>query len=471
MPWEEAKQSTDVAPWEEAKSQPQPDSLLNRSADAIRGFGDKVSQMAQPAMDAVAPYLKSQEGSPSSLLQSVPPLLNKVADQAGQTTSEELANPNIRMFRGKPYDAGTISPTVAGAAGTAVAMAPQIAMAAANPIADKTSTSEFAQNQALRAMGAPKRMFKTPQMISRAQNSAQTLLDQGAISGSAEGMADKLGDLESSSGQKIGEILNQFKGQGKFYDLQDGIDQMESLRPRSQNGQVLRGGQYDSINSKIDNAINTIKAHSPAQQPKGILGGNTPQAAPQINFDEANQLKGKLQDAANYNSNKEATLLDKVIAGKFRESLDNSLNKAAGDINDPQLAQEFQKHKQIYGATQVGKDAVYNKLASELANKKIGLTDWILGSHAIATGNPLTAIAEVGAKKLFEKYGASSLANATNTIVKTPVTGAGSAATIAQNVTPQPKTLDKETAKQFLDQANGDRALARQLAQKAGYSW
>lgn len=430
-----------------------------------QGTWDKIKSTVS---NVISPYTESQMGSPSSLLQSVPPLLNKAADSVGDATSQYLAGSytfpkSIPLLGGKTgNNPNPINPTVAAGIGTAVKMAPAIGMSMANPESEASVGNDYAQTQALRAMGAPKRMFKTPQMIDRAKGNAQTLLDQGAIGGDAQGMADKLGELESSSGQAIGNILNQFKDQGKFYNLQDGIEQMESLRPKSQTGQILQGGQYDQINSKINNAVETIKAHMPPIRPRGILGNNTQQPDSTVNFDEANQLKGKLQDAANYGSNKDATLLDKVIAGKFRESLDNSLGQAANDIQDPELAQEFQKQKQIYGSTQFGKDAVYNKLASELANKKIGLTDWILGSHAIATGNPLTAVAEVGAKKLLEKYGASTQANVSNALSKTPnilgpAKSGNAAAIVANNGNPTTGwTKEKEARLQELRRKQQD---------------
>ena len=126
---------------------------------------------------------------------------------------------------------------------------------------------------------------------------------------------------------------------------------------------------------------------------------------PTISWKDANALKRTLQDLADWKSNKEATLLDRVIAGRFRELLDKSLGETSVPAGDITSHAEFLKNKRLYSAAMNQSDPLYNMLSSDLGNRGISLTDWIVAAAQLGTGNPLTAVATVGAKKAFEKLG------------------------------------------------------------------
>jgi hypothetical protein len=496
--------------------QPSESPWYQKASDSIKSVGTSLEPILRPISVAMQRENQSQFGSPQQLLQSVPGMVNRGSDYLGQRTAESLVQNGFNaapLF--SPATKIPVNPMVAAGIGTAVAMAPDVLMSFANPesggarakfigsqdmgrgfprenlfnlenAGNRTGSTvmsqtlkdlgvpnplervgnEYAQNKALTALGTPKRLLKSPQMVEKAQGHAQTLLDQGLIKPfrGTQGMTDELSNLEASSGQQIGDILGTLGDKGKVFDPQSAINDINQLRPVSKStGQILRGGAYDKINNKIDEAIATVQAHLPQ-----VPGGGT--MSKSLSFQEANDLKGVLQGLANYASNKDATLLDKVIAGKFRQSVDNSLEEAANQIGDPNLAQQFSKAKRTYAATQFAKDPLYNKLSSELTNKKISLTDWILGSASLATGNPLTAALEVGLKKGIEKFGPSTQAYISNKLSKTPkILGLANKSYGITRPFQDNNILTEDKALEYLSIAGNDPNKARQMALRDGY--
>lgn len=463
----------------------QPTMNIQPQVETAKNIFGTVTDLAKRGLESNPLYKISPFGSAQTIMDASTSLFNK----AGQKATELMGKSNIPYISNPKFSAGV---------GTAVSMAPDLVLSLVGS-KKAPGSSEFAQESALKAMGSPKRLFKSEGMIANAKNKAQTLLDQGIFKpfGGIETMAEDVGNLAEKSGQKIGDILKTFKNKGKMFDLDQSINELESIRPRTETGQILNSGEYARINQKIDNAIDTVKAHLPPQQPMGIMGTSAPQPAKTISFEEANQLKGRLQDLANYQSNKEATLLDKVIAGKFREAIDKSLENVSKEIGDPNLSKEFMKQKQLYSAAQFAKDPIYQKIASELANKRISLTDWILGSASLTSGNPLSAITQVGAKKLLEKFGNTTAAVVSNKLSKYPsLINPANVTSVATQTAPQVgqepfkndqmKNIDLksmagtfpelvqltiEKAREYMKKAGGDRNKARELAAQDGHTW
>ena len=258
---------------------------LNQVFSTVHGTSAQTQTPPQPP--TMGQKAASIFKSPQDLLASVPPLLNKGADYLGQKTAESLAGGTLfkpdsimgktakamaPMFPGKPI---TMPPQVAAAIGTGVAMAPDIAMSFANPeegAAGKVDNS-YAQDKALSSIGTPRRLIKSEPQLDMARNHAQTLLDQGIVKPfqGAEGMAEDLSKLEEKSGSRIGEILDTLGEKGKVFDPQEAIQEINQLRPVSKStGAPLKGGAYDQINNKIDNAVATIQAHMP-QTENGVM--------------------------------------------------------------------------------------------------------------------------------------------------------------------------------------------------------
>lgn len=172
-----------------------------------------------------------------------------------------------------------------------------------------------------------------------------------------------------------------------LFDPKKAIDDLEGLRPRSKNGTVLTGGEYDTQNGAVDNAIATIKGH-----------GERP-----IPWDEANDLKGNLK--ANFDTTKSPATNDlkKRIHGVFNDNMEAQMENAAqargGDIS------AFKEAKRDYGAAKTAEKALDNLRSSKAGNRQIGLTDTIAGAGGAAAHGAVGAGAVILAKKLIERYG------------------------------------------------------------------
>lgn len=258
-----------------------------------------------------------------------------------------------------------------------------------------------AQEAGSRALGFSKGVMRKLNMVpADARQVAQTMLDNGTIKAfrTTEDLLSGTEDLKRSVGKNIGDFL---ESRNYSFDARKAIDEIESLRPE------FKGGAYDVEHAKIDRAIATIKAHK-----KDLM-----------NFDEANDLKGTLQGLANYASNKDATILDKQIAAKFRSAVDDALENPRkltpqqirrGEVQAvPEDAQEFLSNKKVYGATKKAETALEDKVRMA-GNRKLGLTDFILAGGGVAEGalgNPIIALKTalaIAAKKGIEKYGWST---------------------------------------------------------------
>lgn len=281
--------------------------------------------------------------------------------------------------------------------------APRLMGRAANAL------ESVAQTQGGRALGFTKRFLKDKRMAADARDSAQVLLDEGVITplASAETMAERRAFLAQESGKAIGNFLKSLSGGKGAFNPQEAIDALETMRPN-----VPKMGEYAKIHSKIDNAIETIKAHG-LFDAEGKYVGLKPMA-----FDEANRLKGVLQDAANWMSNKEATVLDKRIAGSFRKSLDTSLEKVAEEAGKSKEFAEFKQQKRIFKATQQAEDPLYNRISSQTGNQILGLDDLIVAIPGAVKAGTLGATATVGGLKFLQRFGNQTTAVIANRAAK-----------------------------------------------------
>lgn len=360
--------------------------------------------------------------SPQGLLEKGVDYVSSAAKSIGQKAPEILVQSpeRINPFTKQPYKTGGFSPSVAKAVGKFIEYAPEAAqmitpMGAAAQASKITGTvvkvasppvSKTAQNLAMNAIGWTKRFLSNKRNLDRARESSQILMDEKVVTAfsSPEVMAQRASDLAKTSGDEIGKFLNEVGGSatardmwtgssGGLFDANDAINALESLRPSSKaTKNILRGGDYDSINAKIDNAINTLKAHVKA-------GGE------KLSWDDANELKGMFQNKANWKSNKEATVLDRIIAGKFREFLDNKLEDISKSLGKTPQFERFLANKKRYAAAMSAEDPLFNRISSELGNDRIGLTDYLLVAGSIPSGNVAQAALLLGGKKFARKFG------------------------------------------------------------------
>ena len=340
-----------------------------------------------------------------------------------------LGGSEADLTRGEYEEAGWDTAKGAGTAALLGKVVPGVLKGAGKLISpefwDKIATS-----RAAKSLGFTKRFLNTPEKAEKAMRTSRTMLDEGVITPTAspEEMAGKVGGLIQKTGGRIGDFL---KKAGTGFETQSAVDALETLRPLGADGRVLRGGAYDKVNKIIDNGIETLKAHGKI-----------------IPFEEANSVKGLLQDIVNYKSSNLEANLGKAVAGKTRQSIDDQLEAMAkskkvlgteeiipeGKPNDltggrtfrvkpPAEAEaefnQFLRDKKVYGAAQEAEDAMANRLSSEYGNKTIGLTDTImatgLAGGEIAAGlPPVGGVAALLAKKGIERYGNQTAAVGAN---------------------------------------------------------
>lgn len=290
--------------------------------------------------------------------------------------------------------------------------------------------AETAQRQGARAMGNTKRFLSDPKKLARAKADAQILLDAATPEGkpvmgwfdSAEEIAQNVDALKKQTGEAIGTYLESVNMRGKFFDPTTAVRDLNRMRPVSPTtGKVLRGGAYDDIHRSIDNAIQTVKAH-----------GKKP-----MSFEEANEIKGVLQDLANWNSNKQATVLDKKIAGTFRGSVDDALEAVSNTPRNTAAFEGFKADKAAYGAASRGQDSIMNRVSSEMGNNAVGLGDLVLAAPTLATHGPGAAGAVFGAKRAVDRFGAQVTAKTFNRAAKI------SAATLEPMIKAHPELFGK----------------------------
>lgn len=423
--------------------------LLTDAASNIKGAAALASTV-EPTMAVMQGQNPFSPKKPMELAKNLYEGVKNFPSQIGQ----EIMHPIDSMYK-RPISTGMDVATVAdlGATGARALI----------PNAERS-----AQNMALKSFGDTKRFVNNPLKEATARQSVQTLMDQGVLKpfSSVEGLADRTKAFADKSGQAIGKHLEKIGQSDTFFDPQQAVSEIEQLRPKSSNGTPLKGGAWDRINSRIDNAIATIEAYNPKEkttspkpvnlsgtkvvEPVDTLVGNQEmvptkstamvggskdinwtgqQPSQKISWTDANKLKGALQDLADWKSNKEATVLDRVIAGKFRSVLDKSLENVSMQMGDAGGHMDFLKNKKVYSAAMNQMDPLYNRLSSELGNKGISLTDWILAAGSMGHGNPLTAVATVLAKKGSERFGpqlGAYLLNKTSKIKPSSLLKAGS---------------------------------------------
>lgn len=380
------------------ESQPDEQNVLQNAVSDLKGLGESVKRIATSPLDIPMsvgrtgvelaqgkPFMETPVGQQASELAGLPKaIFNRAKDVVTDPVGSFQKNPIYTTM-----DVASIAVPAAGAAkGLFAKAAPTIAKGA----------ESFAQNQAAKSLGFTKRFLKTSDMAGKAKQSAQTLMDEGVITpfASADDISARITDLSKASGERIGQFLKSVDETGGVMNPKAAIKELETLRPK------FKGGAYDAIHGRINRAIDTIRAH-----------GNKP-----IPFAEANELKGVLQDLADWKSNKDASLLDKQIAGKFRNSLDTSLEQASNKIGQGPGFEQFKKDKRIFGATQQAEDPIFNRISSEQGNNAIGLDELVLAAPQLAVGGGATAAVTGGIFRALKRFGPQTAAVTANKIAK-----------------------------------------------------
>lgn len=197
-------------------------------------------------------------------------------------------------------------------------------------------------------------------------------------------------------------------------------------------------------------------------------GKQDPQA---MGFSEANKLKSLFQKKVNYFSDAASQEGGKAIAGNFTNSIDTQLDDLTAKLGNREGMDTFRSDKKMFGSTRKMEDALTGQVNRDARNMPVSLPTTIVGA---AAGGLKGLVYE-----WTKRYGSATAASMANDVSKA-LANSGSAGIettgAAKMVAPaisqsEKKTPSREQVKQFLDQANGNRKLARELAKKAGFSW
>lgn len=301
-----------------------------------------------------------------------------------------------------------------------------------------------AAERAVKATGATKSQVKNLMKSPPSAEGGNRLLEQGknllskndftdspivTLGATAEDVLTRSEDLLQKSGEKIGSILNKLDDQYSvtqqflkedFFNPESAIQEIKTLQNTlTKNGQPQKTTKVEF--EELQNIIDDIAAY-----------GNTP-----INFKEANEIK-KLVSRKAYDDKGN---LSNELMGQVRAIVNDKIEQAADTvtqkIGDPKLYQDYLTAKDFYRTAKDSVNAATGKVAGNLVNRDLGITDYMTGlGGAMAHGTP-AGIAAAATHKLAKTYGNSSMAVGANvlssisksltTVPKEALDGAGKA--------------------------------------------
>lgn len=241
-----------------------------------------------------------------------------------------------------------------------------------------------------RELGFTKRLLNTSDKMEKANDATEWANKKGLMDvlDSPDDRLAKAQNLKQGAWDTMAQTYSDPALAGKKLNAQRLVDAMESMRPKDANGMVLRGGDFDALNSEIDKKIETIKAYK----------GDVP-------WQNAQDLKNAMKAATKWDLTVPSQINDlrKRLSGGFRGDMEAQLEDALGKEN-PALG-AYNAAKNDYGMSKNVIRALENKISSKAGNRLGGLTDFIAGAGGAAHGGPLGAMAVVAAKKVIERYG------------------------------------------------------------------
>lgn len=362
------------------------------------------------------------------------------------------------------------SPEVAAAIGTGIQMAPDVLSSFAVPTQQGGPAVKEAVPLARRALGFQKSFLKTPFGRGQATKAAEMALEKGVIpySGSPTTMFQRAEGLASKSGQNIGKVLEKTPVEPDI-----AIENLNRLR-----GQITKGlptGVFSNASSAVNDVLSDLKVL--ANRTKGSLG-LVPEKGQQITAEQLNQLKTRLGQKLNFLADLASQSDNKAIVN----NLANTIRDAVKSFTTPEEFAQFLSSQKQYNAAQLMLKGLNNEIAGQMGNRAIGPYSVIAGAGQLASGNAPAAAATLGITEGLMKRGAGAGARAiqdvgTNYPALAPVAAVGaerikkSYEKSIPNPVLKERILTKQKAAEFLDEANGDKVKARELAKAAGYSW
>lgn len=274
---------------------------------------------------------------------------------------------------------------------------------------------EIASNKALSALGPTKSQIKnlraSPSFEEgelRSSEVGKRLLEKNPYTNkqvlgmSPETTMDNLEELEQKSGQEIGQILNYFDKSAEkdadikymFYSPSESIEKVKALQDQfTKNGEILP--LYKNQYGSLQDAIDTL-----AQ-----FGKEGP-----ITFKDANELKNLISKTAYNDEGKLTNDLMGQVRGIINDDIETAADNTAKALGEKQISDQYLEAKDWYRTAKESSNILKGKLAGEISNRDLGITDYIsAGAGAAIHGVPGAAGAAIG-NKLYRKYGNAVIA-------------------------------------------------------------
>ena len=364
------------------------------------------------------------------------------AKKLGQFATKSLERGGFNMAPLlSPSKKVPVSPMAAKILGKTIEYALAVASILATPIETSGKAVESAVPFARRALGFQKSMLKTPFARGQATKAAEMALEKDIIplSGNPQTMYQNATELAAKSGQKIGNTLKQIPA-----DLGKAFDDLEILRSN------LTKGMKSGIYAKTNEAINAIQDNVLELASKG----------PNLTVGALNDVKSRLGQSLNYLSDLASQGDNKAI----QNTLANTVRELVKNHISPEEFTSYLNNQKLYGAAKLMQKGLNNEIAGQMGNAAVSLPSIGLAAGELATGNPVRAAATMGLTEGLKRRGAGTTAALLQKV-------GSNAAGVGLVGSEMGKKLTKQKAAEFLDQANGDKVKARELAKQAGWKW
>lgn len=322
-------------------------------------------------------------GGPLSLPAQGQDVVNKGFHRLGTRVAEGLAQngANFAPFGAPARPSGGIDPRVAAGLGLAVSMTPDI-VSSVGPAEAIDISPEMAKGPARRALGFSKAMLKTPTARREAANAAQIALKENVIPGlgSPNVMMSRATQLAGKTGNELGGIRSSIGPQ----TLDEVSSRLENLRNIETGG--ARGGVFDRMHTKIDEAVDSIQAIkdkiSPPERLNKLNPGNRsnpllpakPAPPTQVPLQEIENLKKNLSDTVNWINDNATQKITKKIVSNIERGVEDILGKNGIDLD------QYRSLKKTYGAAKGMQKGLNNEIAAQEGNMAASLPSFVMGA-------------------------------------------------------------------------------------------
>lgn len=269
---------------------------------------------------------------------------------------------------------------------------------------------EFASNKALKAAGAAKKDLDYLGE-EKAKEVGRMLLERGHL-GEGAAAPNAVGVLESVSkdkeavGASLGKIFDDAEAAGAkpdFARLTQRLDDFESkLSPLQRKA--------------VAGEVQSVRDAAAEYGSKGATEGG--------GFKALNELKKDLQAKAKWSAADQSQAfaggLKRELSGVVREELDQQLTQHLG----PDLGKQFLDTKKTYGLLADAERIAEHGAEKLGGNASIGLRDVILGTGALAHGNPVTGLVSAIASKVMRERGNGVIARLATKLSESPALSA-----------------------------------------------